>query len=154
MHASPGNMGFHNFPPNTFANKTSAPKDFNRINMMRDRGTIYQPNGAGRDGYIFMNNGGFAHPKEPRKQFHPGTMYNQSLHAAQKREKFPHLHSRPVHYKEDGTGRDTYILTGHGGLEHSSGKQKEYRSAFKDSLRTYPINDFYLQKRQQSKSPP
>ena len=41
---------------------------------MRDRGIIYQPNGGGRDMYIYNNNGGFAHPKEPRAQFHPGTM--------------------------------------------------------------------------------
>lgn len=84
---------------------------------MRDRGIIYQPNGGGRDTYIYNDNGGFAKIKEPRPQFHPGTMMDSQLAAAQRRrDKFPHIHSRPVNYNQDGTGRDTYIITGNGGL--------------------------------------
>ena len=49
---------------------------------MRDRGTIYQPNGKGRDTYIYNNNGGFAHEKNPREQFHPGKMYDGRVNAA------------------------------------------------------------------------
>jgi hypothetical protein len=40
--------------------------------MMRDRGIIYQPNGGGRDTYIYNDDGGFNKMKEPRNQFHPG----------------------------------------------------------------------------------
>ena len=67
---------------NTFANQTGAPQDYNRINLMRDRGIIYNPNGTGRDTYIYNNNGGFAVMKSPRKQFHPGNMYDPRVHAA------------------------------------------------------------------------
>ena len=67
---------------------------------MRDRGIIYQPNGGGRDTYIYNDNGGFAKMKEVRKQAKPGTLsYDNRLAAAlHKKEKFPHLHSRPVNY--------------------------------------------------------
>lgn len=33
--------GFNNVPIKTFASATSHPKDFNRKEMMRDRGIIY-----------------------------------------------------------------------------------------------------------------
>ena len=39
--------------------------------MMRDRGIIYQPNGTGRDTYIYNDDGGFNKMKEARPQFHP-----------------------------------------------------------------------------------
>jgi len=112
---------------------------------MRDRGTTYWPNGAGRDTYIYNNNGGFCKMKEPRPQFHPGSIIDSQFAAAQRRkDKFPHLHSRPVNYIEDGSGRDSYIITGNGGLQRHSGKGKEYREAFKDSLRGWERNDWYL----------
>lgn len=66
--------GFRNAPMNTFATAISAPKDFDRKNMQRDRGIIYQPNGTGRDTYIYNDDGGFNKMKEPRAQFHPGTL--------------------------------------------------------------------------------
>lgn len=121
---------------------SSAPQDFQRINMMRDRGIIYQPNGGGRDTYIYNDNGGFAKMKEPRQQFHPATLIDNSN--PQKRDKFPYLHSRPVNYPQDGTGRDTYIINGNGGLQLSPGPKKEFRHAFRDSLRDYQRNPFYL----------
>lgn len=128
-----------------FANAESAPQDYQRINMMRDRGIIYYPNGSGRDTYIYNDNGGFALMKKPRPQFHPATLIDNSNQP--RREKFPFLHSRPINYSQDGTGRDTYIITGNGGLMHSPGPRKEYRHAFKDSLRSYQRNPFYLQQR-------
>jgi len=63
------------------------------------------------------------------------------------REKFPHIHSKPIRYNQDGSGRDTYIIAGNGGLDHSL-PLKEFRNAFKDSLRGYTKNEFYLQNRQ------
>jgi hypothetical protein len=36
------------------------------MEMMRDRGIIYQPNGTGRDTYIYNDDGGFNNIKEPR----------------------------------------------------------------------------------------
>jgi len=74
------NKGFNNFPIKTFSNAVSSLQDYNRINLMRDRGIIYQPNGGGRDTYIYNNNGGFAKMKEPIPGFKPGAMYG-SRHA-------------------------------------------------------------------------
>lgn len=73
-------------PMNTFSNFSSAPKDFNRINLMRNGCSIYQLNGGGRDTYIYNNNGGFCKPKEPVKYHTPGKM--MSIHGRSK-EKFP-----------------------------------------------------------------
>lgn len=42
--------------------------------MMRDRGIIYQPNGTGRDTYIYNDDGGFNNMKCNRGQYHPGSI--------------------------------------------------------------------------------
>jgi len=62
------------------------------------------------------------------------------------KDKFPHLHSKPINYNQDGTGRDSYIMIGNGGLQ-KGWAGKEYRNAFKDSLRGYSKNQYYLQNR-------
>lgn len=64
---------------------------------MRDRGIIYQPNGTGRDTYIYNDDGGFNKMKEPRDQFHPGGFLpGQSHYKAFSKEKFPYIHSKPI----------------------------------------------------------
>lgn len=90
--------GFRNVPIHTFATATSAPRDFDRKNMQRDRGIIYQSNGSGRDTYIYNDDGGFAKMKEPRHQFHPGTLLLPSLEHKKFYERFkkPQIHSKPV----------------------------------------------------------
>lgn len=55
-----------NFPMKTFSNFASAPKDFNRINLVKNGAPHYVQNGTGRDLYIYNNNGGFSVPKEPK----------------------------------------------------------------------------------------
>ncbi len=87
-------------PISTFAGSPSAPKDFDRKNMMRDRGIIYQANGSGRDTYIYNDSGGFNKMKEPRQQFHPGSAalglpgldYKKFFN----KDKHPYIHSRPI----------------------------------------------------------
>lgn len=59
-------VGYRNYPRTTFGTATSAPRDYDRKNVMRDRGIIYQTNGSGRDTYIFNDDGGFNKMKEPR----------------------------------------------------------------------------------------
>lgn len=104
--------------------------------MMRDRGIHYQINGTGRDTYIFNDNGGFAHMKEPRPQFHPAGFLPGGDHFKRfAKEKHPHLHSKPIKYNQDGTGRDTYVKCNDGGLSTSKTHFVEYREAFKASLR-------------------
>lgn len=130
----------------TFSNSISAPRDHRRMEMMRDRGIIYQPNGTGRDTYIYNDDGGFNKMKEPRPQFHPGGFLPGADHQRQyQKEKYPYIHSKPIMYPQDGSGRDTYVIIGNGGLTTSATKRKEYRIAFKDSLRQWNKIPFYLE---------
>lgn len=52
------------------------------------------------------------------------------------RERFPQIHSKPIYYRNDGTGRDTYIIVGNGGLNKTM-MPSEFKSAFKKSLRQH-----------------
>jgi len=61
--------------------------DHDRKDMMRDRGVIYYSNGTGRDSYINNDDGGFNHMKNPRSQFHPGTLLLPNLQHLKKYEK-------------------------------------------------------------------
>ena len=90
--------GFRNVPINIFATAASAPRDFDRKNMQRDRGIIYHPDGSGRDTYVYNDDGGFAKMKEPRPQFHPGTLLLPNLEHKKFYERFkkPRIHSKPV----------------------------------------------------------
>ena len=65
--------------------------------MMRDRGIIYQPNGTGRDTYIYNDDGGFNKMKEPRPQFHPAGFLPGLGHEKYfQKEKHPYIHSKPI----------------------------------------------------------
>jgi len=67
------------------------------MEMMRDRGIIYQPNGTGRDTYIYNDDGGFNRMKEPRSQFHGGGFLPSGQHEKYfQKEKHPYLHSKPI----------------------------------------------------------
>jgi hypothetical protein len=88
--------------------------------------------------------------KETTKYGKPGNML-KGINTNPPREKFPFLHSRPVHYPQDGTGRDTYILKNHGGLLNSDGTSKDFKTAFKESLRGYSKDEFYLARRQNNR---
>ena len=115
---------------------------------MRDRGIIYKTNGTGRDTYIYNDDGGFNKMYEARPQFHPGGFLPGLDHKKfYQREKHPYIHSKPIQYPQDGTGRDTYVKTTNGGLINPNLKHREYRQAFKASLRSYNKIPFYLEKR-------
>ena len=141
--------GFNHHPHRTFANATSAPRDFNRMEMMRDRGVIYQPNGGGRDTYIYNDDGGFNQMKVPRAQFKPGTLLVPDISHAKKfqQSKNPYIHSKPIQYPQDGTGRDSYVKITNGGLSSETRKDREFRQAFKANLRTYGRIPDYLERR-------
>ena len=135
----------------TFASKPSNPQDFQRLEMMRDRGTTYHADGSGRDTYVEMDNGGF---KKMYEAIHyggivgkgPGTFANKYLHR-HKANPMPEMHCKPFKYPTDGSGRDYYIKSNDGGLTNHSGKQKYYVDAFKASLRSDPRNRDYLERR-------
>lgn len=84
--------------------------------------------------------------KEPRPQFHPARMLPG---LDMKKYRSPAIHSKPVKYYEDGSGRDYYIKVNNGGLGSYANLNisTESRSAFKKSLRTYEKIPFYLEKR-------
>ncbi len=89
----------------------------------------YLADGKGRDIYISSNSGGFS-------KYHSHGLDTKETYPAKVKFKFsyPQLHSAPLVYRSDGSGRDSYILREAGGL------RDEFKtlSAFKleDILRT------------------
>ena len=94
----------------------------------------YISDGSGRDTYVNWGSGGFFKQYSPREQFHPGSFVtvnkNKSLHLNS-----PVLSPLPVHYHNNGSGRDSYISHTDGGLTHNRNTLVDFRQAFKDSLR-------------------
>lgn len=78
-----------------------------------EKTTFYNPNGTGRDGYIYQGNGGHAAPSQENKQPGHGTQSEPETHY---HYRSPYVHSKPVQYTSDGSGRDSYIQTCAGGL--------------------------------------
>lgn len=76
---------------------------------------FYNPNGTGRDNYIFLNNGGHAAATMENKQPEVGTMRLTETHFYYKS---PYIHSKPVQYISNGGGRDSYIQRSAGGFNH------------------------------------
>ena len=64
-----------------------------------------------------------------------------------KRDKFPSIHSKPIQYNGDGSGRDSYIKSDNGGLGTGKTRFGEYRMAFVHSLRSYDKIPYYLERR-------
>ncbi|KAL4466908.1 hypothetical protein ABPG74_010505 [Tetrahymena malaccensis] len=77
----------------------------------------YVSNGSGRDSYIWKVNGGlFKEKLEDPKGFEIGT-FNGKRHYKQPNNYLPAKH---IHYRTDGTGRDSYINVDEGGLSQYS----------------------------------
>lgn len=94
---------------------------------------FYSANGAGRDSYIYGNNGGFAPSREPCKIEALGTF---AFLKQRPEHNLAGIHSKPVVYVNNGGGRDSYISSNSGGL------RSEYRPAhgkrtFYSNLRQY-----------------
>lgn len=73
----------------------------------------YKQNGTGRDSYIYGNNGGFTMLSQPTKFDKSGHM--TSMRYSHKKN-YSSVASRAMHYKQDGSGRDSYIYYNHGGF--------------------------------------
>ena len=109
----------------------------------------YKTDGTGRDTYIGFDNGGFNIMYTPYKQAELGT-----FGGGKGKSKFYHrTSSKPtykiVNYPQDGTGRDTYVLSNNGGFlpEREPGA---LRKNFFDKFRQYenrPSTQQYLEKR-------
>ena len=73
--------------------------------------THYTTNGGGRDSYIYRDNGGFSSMYKTAQWPEKGTLY--TVH--KKAKPNPIMHSKPIYYRADGSGRDQYIVTTSGG---------------------------------------
>ena len=69
------------------------------------KASFYNPNGSGRDTYIYVNNGGFTSPKEQNVQPGIGSFTSPK----QSSFKMPTINSKSIHYNNNGSGRDSYI---------------------------------------------
>ena len=106
----------------------------------------FRQSGNDRDEYVANNNGGFSIGHQPAQQIKPGTTYI----ANGKPRPFNSLgidktvrnnvRAHMVMYRQNGTGRDTYILNNNGGFAIHEGSNKfvGYQQDFKRSLRNYP----------------
>lgn len=99
----------------------------------------YYPNGSGRDSYINSNSGGFS---QFMIKTGPSTLtLSNNVYHNFRTQRDLSKKSWTFQYQSDGSGRDSYILSGSGGL------QREYHvpKSFKDQLRSVylpntPIN--------------
>lgn len=86
---------------------------FKGQNVMNSKTQFYSANGAGRDSYIHLDNGGFAPSREPCRIEALGTFYYSKQRPS---HNLAAIHSKPVAYVPNGTGRDSYISDFSGGL--------------------------------------
>jgi hypothetical protein len=87
--------------------------------------TTYGPDGFGRDNYITYNNGGLFDKLNKIKLEEKFNIPSSIRYFNMKRN------LAPFKYRSDGTGRDTYVLHEHAGLE------KDHKS-----MKTYHLKDF------------
>jgi hypothetical protein len=92
----------------------------------------YQTNGSGRDSYIKANNGGMTQHFKPNDAPPIGTFSSKRTYFSPS----PVVASKTVYYKSDGSGRDSYVTSTHGGF-HAPGTGKRPDKAFQANLRHY-----------------
>ena len=66
----------------------------------------YFTDGTGRDSYIYQDNGGFTKMYSPLK-WQNSSFPERPVH--QKARPAPVMHAKPIFYRADGTGRDSYV---------------------------------------------
>ena len=105
------------------------------MSVIKTKYVQYFADGSGRDSYINSNSGGFSKIIKPNSNYNRYKIIKpQSSYSSVKN--IP-KESWTVRYKSDGSGRDSYILQGSGGL------QKDFRTSkpFQETLRK---NKFYI----------
>ena len=135
-----------------FNGATAHMSETTRNNFVKNHADLrYHINGGGRDTYIYNDNGGFNQMYRARDQERPGGFLpnvNRSPQAAQKFASVYEL-SKSIRYKGDGTGRDSYCMTGDGGFTNPQRTvAMDPREAFKRGLRGYQQDNEYLERRQ------
>ena len=96
-----------------------APKETTITNFNRKyAGMKYHINGGGRDTYVFNDNGGFNVMYRPREQDRHGPFLPNVNGSPDAAKKFSSANqtAKSIRYKTDGSGRDSYCVTGDGGF--------------------------------------
>ena len=104
------------------------------------RAKIYNTDGTGRDTYVGFSSGGFCKEYQPASSFKPGALSgNAQKISAEHIARGGGLGSpgKKVHYQQNGSGRDSYIYSNHGGFAHNYSFSND-RDAYVKSLRGYP----------------
>ena len=116
--------------------------------MMNSKTQYYATDGTGRDTYIYNTNGGFSPQKSATtidpvsKYFFALLKYNLTVLASfvvtksRPKDSMAAIHSKPVCYTNNGSGRDTYISTSSGGLQNIY-QPASHKRTFYNNLREY-----------------
>jgi hypothetical protein len=100
--------------------------------MLKNKYVHYYADGSGRDSYINSNSGGFSKLVKPisninkYKIIKPQTSYSSVKNVSKE--------SWTIRYKSDGSGRDSYILQGSGGLQKDFNKSKPFQDTLRNSF--------------------
>ena len=97
-------------------------------------GFHYVGTGFGRDSYINYNNGGFSMTNSPSQQMRSGNMPRHGQRMGYIIPPARFIKGKSVHYRQDGTGRDGYILHNNGGF---GGSSLSTNAPFDRNLRKY-----------------
>ena len=103
----------------TIANKGNPPPETSVTSFNKNwHGLKYNINGSGRDTYISLDNGGFNLLYSPRQQDKAGQFLPNVNRSPEASKKFASVaqYAKSIMYKNDGTGRDSYCITGNGGF--------------------------------------
>ena len=68
---------------------------------------VYVNNGGGRDTYIYRDDGGFTKMYDPANWPNVGSIQGKPTY--KKAPANPVMHAKPVFYRANGGGRDSYI---------------------------------------------
>lgn len=84
-----------------------------KSHMNQAKTSHYNVDGNGRDSYIFKTNGGFFPDRKTNGVEGLGTFVTVKQRP---QDSLASIHSKPVIYNNNGSGRDTYISSNSGGL--------------------------------------
>ena len=112
------------------------------VSVISGKTRIYNTNGTGRDTYIGFNNGGNTLIYSPIKGESSGRLQSLKSHFRNGGGGSP---CRTLHYRVDGTGRDSYIHDTDGGFTNRFA-QRNGGDAYVQSLRGHSHNLKNLQR--------
>ena len=123
-----------------FENKTAT----TRTNYTHNYADMqFRARGNGRDSYVYADNGGFFSPQRVAPNQNPPGSFPAPRHprhgSVSPRQAAAIDIQRPKIYNQDGTGRDTYIMSNSGGFTTHGyvPVATDPRVIFKKSLRSY-----------------